>query len=181
MQRAGVIRIQDGDGGAGRRKIYAGINPLAGNHDKNVTVPENHDKNVTETMTELSRTNNVFNKKENSKPPISPKEKTPMPAALMQRVETYTGEDTELLERFMEFAEKRKARKKPINTDRTLTLLLSKLNELSGGNRKMKLALIDKAILNDWLSFFPLHEDDVRPAPPPDGRSVDAPPEVARW
>ena len=28
LQELGYIRIQDGDGGAGRRKIYAGINPL---------------------------------------------------------------------------------------------------------------------------------------------------------
>lgn len=44
LQAGGYIRIQDGDGGAGRRKIYAGINPLAeeprqicrGYPDKNV-------------------------------------------------------------------------------------------------------------------------------------------------
>ena len=56
----GYIRIQDGDGGAGRRKIFAGINPLTGNPDKNFRepgqkFPGNPDKNF--------RGNN--NKKEN--------------------------------------------------------------------------------------------------------------------
>ena len=34
LDRAGYIRIEDGDGGKGRRRIYAGINPLL-NPDKN--------------------------------------------------------------------------------------------------------------------------------------------------
>ena len=47
----GYIRIQDGNGGAGRRKIFAGINPLTGNPDKNFRepgqkFPGNPDKNV---------------------------------------------------------------------------------------------------------------------------------------
>ena len=31
LKAGGYIRIQDGDGGQGRRKIYAGVNPLSGN------------------------------------------------------------------------------------------------------------------------------------------------------
>ena len=182
LKAGGFISIQDGDGGAGRRKIYAGINPLADNHDKNVMVPENHDKNVTETMTEMSRTNNVINKKDNNKPPISPKKekptKAPMSAELMARVEAYAGADLELRDALIDFAEKRKARKKPINTQRTLTLLLSRLNELSRGSRKAKLALINEAIMNDWLSFYAHDAPELHSS---DARSVAAPAEVAQW
>ena len=60
LQKHGYIRIQDGDGGAGRRKIYAGINPLAENPDKNVGV----------TPTKMSGSNN--NSIENNTPPTSP-------------------------------------------------------------------------------------------------------------
>jgi hypothetical protein len=60
LQKNGYIRIQDGDGGAGRRKIYAGINPLAENPDKNVGV----------TPTKMSGSNN--NSIENNNPPTSP-------------------------------------------------------------------------------------------------------------
>ena len=68
LQEAGYIRIEDGDGGPGRRKIYAGLSPMAGNHDKNVTVTmtkmsRDHDKNVTQ--------NNKENTKETN-PPKAP-------------------------------------------------------------------------------------------------------------
>ena len=41
----GFIAILDGDGGQGRRRIYAGINPLAHNPAKNCGVPVNPAKN----------------------------------------------------------------------------------------------------------------------------------------
>ena len=66
----GYITIQDGNGGSGRRKIYAGINPLAGNPDKNVrepgqNFPGNPDKNVRHSKKE--------SKKEDQNPPKAPK------------------------------------------------------------------------------------------------------------
>ena len=66
----GYIRIQDGNGGSGRRKIYAGINPLAGNPDKNVrepgqNFPGNPDKNVRHSKKE--------SKKEDQNTPKAPK------------------------------------------------------------------------------------------------------------
>lgn len=68
LQDGGFIRIIDGDGGPGRRKIYAGFGPIPGDHDKNVTVTvtkmsPDHDKNVTQNKKE--------NKKEND-PPKAP-------------------------------------------------------------------------------------------------------------
>ena len=58
LESGGHIVIVDGDGGSGRRKIYAGANPLRGNPDKNDGVPEgtptkmspNPDKNVASTL-----------------------------------------------------------------------------------------------------------------------------------
>lgn len=72
LQENGYIRIEDGNGGRGRRRIYSGINPLstaAPNPDKNVRepgqkCPGNPDKNV--------RENNKENNKAN-KPPKPPK------------------------------------------------------------------------------------------------------------
>ena len=69
LQEHGYIRIENGSGGAGRRKIYAGINPLAENPDKNVGV----------TPTKMSGSNN--NSIDNNNPPTCPpggeKAKTP--------------------------------------------------------------------------------------------------------
>jgi len=178
LEQGGFICILDGNGGKGRRRIYAGINPFYRNPDKNDGVHEIPDNFDGETPPKLSPPDKVINNKPNNSPPISPKEKptkAPMSAELMGRVEQYAGADLELRDALIDFAENRKARKKPINTQRTLTLLLSRLNELSRGNRKAKLALINEAIMNDWLSFYS-HEA----AEPPD-RTVEAPPGVATW
>ena len=64
---AGWIRVEDDEGGRRRRKIYAGLNPLAGYPDKNVTptltkMSPPPDKNVTP----------IKNKKEDHKPPKAP-------------------------------------------------------------------------------------------------------------
>lgn len=182
LKNGGFIRIQDGDGGAGRRKIYAGINPLTENPLKNDGVPEDPVKNDGVTPSKKTPPLNNDNNKKLNKDPLPPKEKPPMPEALIARVEHYAGEDLQIRDALLEFAKMRAARKKDVKTERQLTLLLSKLNELSGGRRREKLAIIDKATVNGWLSFYPLHEDDLDLPPhgPPDGRSV-ASPKVARW
>ena len=70
LQDGGYVRILDGDGGPGRRKIFAGQNPINANPDKNVGVTPtkmspNPDKNV------VVHNNKKENKKENS-PPAAP-------------------------------------------------------------------------------------------------------------
>lgn len=60
LKRSGYIAISDGDGGAGRRKIYAGINPLQDNPAENCGV----------TPQKTAGSNN--NKKDNNNPPTSP-------------------------------------------------------------------------------------------------------------
>ena len=72
LEQRGWIKILDGEGGAGRRKIYAGINPLA-NPDKNdgvtpTILSPNPDKNVAH--------NNKSNKIEEQDPPIVPQRGT---------------------------------------------------------------------------------------------------------
>lgn len=72
LEKRGYIRIENGDGGRGRRRIYAGINPLAPNPDKNDGVPNNPDKNdgVTPTKMTGSIDNNIIYQE----PPASPPE-----------------------------------------------------------------------------------------------------------
>ena len=55
----------------------------------------------------------------------------------------------------------RKSIKKPA-TDRAISMLVNKLKELSGGDEKLAVAIIDKAILKNWLSFYDLDEDEKR-------------------
>ena len=58
---------------------------------------------------------------------------------------------------FEEFAKMRKIIKKPL-TERATTLLINKLNELSGGDDNKAIEIVNQSILNSWQSFYPLSE-----------------------
>ena len=60
---------------------------------------------------------------------------------------------------FEDFLKMRKSIKKPA-TDRAISMLVNKLKELSGGDEELAVAIIDKAILKNWLSFYDLDEDE---------------------
>lgn len=95
--------------------------------------------------------------KSNSKgiPPIVPRE-------VLARCSAYAGEDGELLEAVLGLLENRAAAKKsPVKTVRAMNGILNKLDKLSGGDRRMKLALLDKATVSNWLTVFPLKPDEL--------------------
>ena len=73
LKSGGFIRIQDGDGAHGRRKIYAGINPLAENPIKNDGVAGNPIKNDAVTPSKMTGFNNELNRKEEQIPPKPPR------------------------------------------------------------------------------------------------------------
>lgn len=69
LKRRGYISISDGDGGAGRRKIYAGINPLQENPAENC--------GVTPQKTAGSNNNSIENNNPPTSPPGGKRAKTP--------------------------------------------------------------------------------------------------------
>ena len=71
LEQKGFITILDGDGGQGRRRIYAGINPLAANPAKNCGVPANPAENCGVTPQKTAGIN-IDNQDLSSKPPIAP-------------------------------------------------------------------------------------------------------------
>ena len=72
----------------------------------------------------------------------------------MKRFEEYAGDDQELLQRLADFAECRRKARRAISTDRQVTLLLNKLDELSGGKGAVKRSMLDEAIEKGWLSVY---------------------------
>ena len=168
LKAASLIRITDGEGGSDQRKIYAGVNPLAAEPATEMTPP--HDKNVAANLN-----NKKENKKEEHIPPVSPKEKTPLPKEIADRIEAYSGADLELRDALLHFALKRQAIRKPIKTQHSMTLLLSKLDRLSEGDRDLKIELLNEAEEHNWLSVY-RHDDSRSPT-----RTVEAPAEVAAW
>lgn len=92
------------------------------------------------------------------------KNQTPItPADVEKRIAEYCGEDEELSEAIMGLLDNRAKlnRQKAVKTERALNGILRKLDDLSGGRREMKLALLDKATMNNWLTVYELKPDEI--------------------
>ena len=92
------------------------------------------------------------------------KNQTPItPAEVGKRVADYCGDDDELREAIMGLLENRAKvdRRKAVKTERALNCILRKLDELSGGRREIKLALLDKATAMNWLTVYELKPDEL--------------------
>ena len=60
--------------------------------------------------------------------------------------------------------ESRKSNKKKM-TDKAKELLLKKLNDLSNGNERIKIIMLEKAIERGWLTVYPLKESEIPSSP----------------
>lgn len=90
--------------------------------------------------------------------------KTPIvPSEIAERVAEYCSEDAELQDAIMGLLENRAKvdRRKAVKTERALNGILHKLDKLSGGRREVKLALLDKATMNNWLTVYELKPDEI--------------------
>lgn len=94
--------------------------------------------------------------------------KTPVvPRVVFDLCAAYAGEDGELLGAILGLLENRAAANKaPVKTTRSMNGILNKLDKLSGGDRKLKLALLDKATVANWLTVYPLKPDELPASAP---------------
>lgn len=76
----------------------------------------------------------------------------------------YKDVPEEIKDIFMEWVAMRKAMKKPITSEYGVTRALNKLNSLSKNPEKQR-ELIGYAIYKNWLSFYPIPQDDKIPKP----------------
>lgn len=91
----------------------------------------------------------------------------------------YVGEDLELAQALGEHIRIR-AKLRAVNSVYAVRLLLTKLDELSGGRREDKLRLIRQSVANSWKSYFPLRGGP--PAQPePDASALVPSEEVPTW
>lgn len=87
----------------------------------------------------------------------------------------YVGTDRELRQALGDFILIRQDLH-AINSQRAIAMLLKELDELSGGDREIKLQLIRQSCTNSWKSVFPLKGP--RAAPPPNNTGWAPDPEV---
>ena len=106
-------------------------------------------------MKKISPPLNSKNNTSKNIPPIVPRE-------VFDLCVGYAGEDGELLDAILGLLENRAvAKKSPVKTTRAMNGILNKLDKLSGGDRGVKLALLEKATVSNWLTVFPLKPDEL--------------------
>lgn len=151
----GPVPAPTGEGTVARRRIFVGQKladmPPSQWGEENCT-PANF---FTPGVKKISPPLNSKNNTSKNIPPIVPHEVFALCAG-------YAGEDRELLDAILGLLENRAAaNKSPVKTARAMNGILNKLDKLSGGDRGMKLALLEKATVSNWLTVFPLKPDEV--------------------
>ena len=73
-------------------------------------------------------------------------------------IRVYFPDDKALNDAFKDFVDMRKKLKKPLASDRAITLAINKLNKLSNGDSQLAIDIIEQSIMGSWLSFYPLTE-----------------------
>lgn len=143
--------------------VYEQTVPLSGN-----PIPEKPStgKPSTENPTLIDK----YNNKKINKTPKAPKGGLKTPGFVWECVENFLGDDPDYWDAFSGFLENREALKKPVLTTRSINTILNKLRKVS---REEGILMLDKATNRNWLTVFPLDEDE-RPGrlqtPADDGR-----------
>lgn len=144
-------------------------------------LPERADKSAqTGKCIYSTRSNHVETDMEN---PLPPKPSSPgkpnTPEGVAAVFDEYAGEDGDLRQLLADFQESRAKIKKPLHTQRAAKVLINKLEKLSGGDRGLKLALLETSILHGWESVYPLKEDGQSQGKP--GENAAVIPEGGTW
>ena len=122
--------------------------------EKPYTVKPSTVKPLTENRTQVKK---HLSKETSSNTPLPP-------AEVMDRIETYAGEDRELGNAILGLVLNRREAlgpKKAVKTLRTMNGILNDLDKLSSGDRNVKLLMLAKAVKNNWLTVYPLKPDEL--------------------
>lgn len=96
-------------------------------------------------------------KRKRNKTPKAPKRGLKTPGFVWDCVDAFLGDDPEYQAAFSGFLENREALKKPVLTTRSINTILNKLRQVS---REEGMAMLDKATNRNWLTVYPLDEDE---------------------
>jgi len=103
--------------------------------------------------------------------------KSPLPPAdVMKRIAEYADGDVGLADAVLGLCLNRHealGAKKAVKTVRTIDGILRDLNTHSGGDRRVKLLMLDKAVKNNWLTVYALKPDELPTPVVPDAARVE--------
>lgn len=150
----GQIRIvsgpkRSGKGGTSRR-IFCARRLAALPQDEVPAENCGDSKNLRGVPAENCGSTYLRNKKDNN--PLYP------PTEVSDAIEAYIGDDPEYQAAFDGFLANRKALKKPVLTSRAINAILNRLRRVC--DREVEIAMLDKATEHNWLTVYPLKEDE---------------------
>ena len=100
-------------------------------------------------------------KRKINKTPKAPK----TPVYIWDCVSSFVGDDPEYQAAFAGLLENREAMKEPVLTTRSINTIINKLQKVS---REEGIAMLDKAVERNWLTVYPLKDDERPTVPLPD-------------
>lgn len=181
LKETGYIRVEEERGQHNvllRRRIYAAVNPLAGagpeasptladlcqsDREDGATLAQKFrplaQKIQSDTPTHIKLPSNNTNM-----PPIPPAardELARLNADIIMLILEHAGQDEQLLQTWADFAEMRRRKHTPIQTQRTVELLIQKLRKLSGDDRVKQRLILAQSVERCWTGVFALAEDEL--------------------
>lgn len=111
-------------------------------------IPKNRDTSPEKSGDPIPKNREENNTSINNKYPIAPKD-------VLETLSAYAGQDKALEKAIMDFAKNRHALRKTMSTVRTAELLTAKLDKFSGGDRRMKISMLEEATEKNWMSVVP--------------------------
>ena len=106
-----------------------------------------------------------------NKEEVTKEKRTPIaPKEVLDAARKYVGGDRELADALYGLLENRAKIRKPVQTLRSLNGILRDLDKHSGGDRSVKIAMLQKATTSNWLTVYALKPDEVQQRPTSDGR-----------
>ena len=76
----------------------------------------------------------------------------------LPQFEEFAGGNQPLLDALKGWADMRRQIKKPL-TERAVSLALKRLQDISGGQEKIMVAILDQSTMNNWSGLFPLKDN----------------------
>lgn len=172
LRELGYIQVERTSNATGtERHIYCGLNPAQGGTDKNDRTDggtdggtDKNDRTPPATQYKENNKNNTTGARENG---------TAREEEISQILLDFAGGDDGLRSALSDFRQDRRLRRKPIKTPLAAKRLVSRLDKLSGGDRRVMIAMLDKAIERGWDSVYELRPDDLPAAAGPPGNEPE--------
>ncbi len=194
LQYIKTVSTRDGAGHVTGRRIYIGCGfPIEEQSGESDALPNMTKMSVREArLTKLSglndkivsqSLNNNIKQEENTRARKNSEKEAQEELIRWARDTFGEAADADLIPCLISFCEMRRTRKapKPMAPGRTVTLLTNKVMLLSGGSLPIVIALLDKAILNQWTTVWPLKDDELAAVLPTNKPKAQAKGDDEEW